>query len=297
MKYFILLTALSFTLIQSAKAQPLDSLNRLSNRSFAVYYSSGHQQRTELIALHLEKALSYYQSLLEFKPDITLLVLSAKDWKTYTTDPVVYGMPHHSAKSKRLIVAAEDNRFWKSFLPPLDRLPPDLEKPIKAAYSNFNGELSMQPFFDLLVIHELGHAFHVQGGLNMQRKWMGELFTNILLHTYIAENGKELLPALTLFPRMVVAGGTKEFKYTSLQDIQDKFDEIALQYPKNYGWYQCSWHYAAAGIYEAAGKQAGRKLWDALKEQQEILSDQDLIEFLKMKVDGSVADVIVNWEH
>jgi len=41
----------------------------------------------------------------------------------------------------------------------------------------------------------------------MQRLWMQELFCNIMLHTYIAENEPQNLPALELFPEMVVSGG------------------------------------------------------------------------------------------
>ena len=85
----------------------------------------------------------------------------------------------------------------------------------------------------------------------MQRKWMGELFVNILLHTYVAENEPQSLPALTLFPKMVVAAGSSEFKYTSLNDIQERYNDIARDYPKNYGWYQCRWHAAAADIYKS----------------------------------------------
>jgi hypothetical protein len=75
-------------------------------------------------------------------------------------------------------VAAEDNALWKSFIPPSEQLPPSLAAQIKEVYSK-DDALTMQPFFDLLALHELGHAFHQQAGLTMQRKWMGELFCNI----------------------------------------------------------------------------------------------------------------------
>jgi hypothetical protein len=171
-----------------------------------------------------------------------------------------------------------------------------LRGPVQNTYRGNNGQLTMQAFFDLLAIHELGHAFHIQGGLSMQRNWMRELFANILLHTYIAEKAPELLPALTLFPRMVVAGGTRDLKYTSLQDIQQRYAEIARQYPKNYGWYQCRWHSAAADMYDAGGKQVLRKLWDALKGTKDILTDEQLLAFLKTKTDKSIADMVENWD-
>lgn len=287
---------ITLTLASYAKSQSLDSLNQLKNHDFKVYYSAGHQQRAETIASRVEKAIVFNGDLLDFKPTITLIILSAKDWNVYTSFQVVYGMPHYNEKNQRLIVAAEDNEFWQSFLPPLDQLPNDLRNSIQRTYTNEAGALSMQPFFDLLAIHELGHAFHTQGALTMQRNWMGELFVNILLHTYIAEKEPEQLPALTIFPRMVVAGGVKGFKYTSLQEVHEHYSEIVKQYPRIYGWYQCRWHAAAAGIYDEGGKQVLRKLWDALKDQKEILSDEELVNFIGTKADKNISDMITHWD-
>ncbi|MGZ8536881.1 MAG: hypothetical protein ACXWV9_01400 [Flavisolibacter sp.] len=179
MKHYIINSLLiAITFVQTSNAQSIDSLSQLKNHDFPVYYSSGHQQRAETIALRIEKAISFHKELLDFKPEVTLVILSARDWKTYTTEPVVYGMPHYNEKNKRLIVAAEDNAFWKSMVPSLDQLPEDLRTPIQTTYKSSEGNLTMQPFFDLLAIHELGHAFHMQGGLTIQRNWLGELFTN-----------------------------------------------------------------------------------------------------------------------
>jgi hypothetical protein len=285
-----------FLIVQPAAAQHFNQLDSLVDHKAKVYFSKGHQQRAATIAGHVDNGMKYYQQLLDFKPVVTLLVLSTADWKIYTTMPVVYGMPHYNPESKTLVVAAEDNTFWKSFLPPLDQLPAELSQQIQATYKNEKGNLSMQPFFDLLALHELGHAFHNQAGLTMQRKWMGELFVNICLHTYIAENEQGLLNALTLFPKMVIAGGTKEFKYTTLQQIDERYNEIGQQYPKNYGWYQCRWHFAAGVIYDAAGKQVCKKLWTALKNKKEILSDEQFAGFLETAVDKSIADMIRNWD-
>jgi hypothetical protein len=175
-------------------------------------------------------------------------------------------------------------------------LPADLRGKVEAAYRDKQGNLSMQPFFDLLAIHELGHAFHMQAALTMQRKWMGELFVNILLHTFIAENEPGALPALTVFPQMVIAGGSAGFKFTTLADVHEKYGEIGQHHPRNYGWYQCRWHAAAAGIYDTGGKMVGRKLWDALKSKKEILTDDQLVGFLEKTADKTVADVMRNWD-
>lgn len=289
----LIITILQFNV---SGAQDIDSLGQLKNYSFKMYYSAAYRQRAELIATRIEKALSYNQQLLDFKPVIEVFLIDSSDWKKYTNQPVIYGMPHYVNENKRLVLAATDNPFWKDFIPPLNELPENLKESVQKTYTNSQGKLSMEAFFDLLAIHELGHAFHHQGGLTMQRSWMGELFVNILLHNYVAENEKESLPALTLFPQMVVAEGSKQFIYTKLRDVQERYNEIGQRYPANYGWYQCRWHIAAARIYDSSGKQVCRKLWDALKIKELFMSDEKFAIYLDEKADKSIGNMIRNWD-
>jgi hypothetical protein len=293
-KTFLLSFVLLVSLVHPSTAQNVEKLTSLESKSMKVYYSTGHQQKASSITTRVEKAIAFHSKLVGFKPTVTLLVLSAADWSSYTKFPV-YGMPHYNDE-QTLIVAAEDNPMWKSFIPPMDQLPTELRKQIETVYRNADGNISMEAFFDLLALHELGHAFHIQGGLTMQRKWMGELFCNILLHTYIAENEPEQLPALTLFPRMVINSGTKEFKYTSLQDVQERYAEIGQFHGKNYGWYQSRWHKSAGDIYDAGGIELVVKLWNTFKQQKEIVTDEQLISLMETSVHKSVADMIRNWE-
>ncbi len=173
--------------------------------------------------------------------------------------------------------------FGKSFIPPLTELPAELAAKVKKAYSEKDGQLSMQPFFDLLAVHELGHAYHWQASLYMQRKWMGELFCNIFLHTYIAERQPQLLSALTVFPNMVVAGGSKGYNFITLDQFESNYTEIATKQPKNYGWYQCRFHVAAATIYDAGGKLVLPNLWTVLQDKTN-KDHQQLAKELRTKV-------------
>jgi len=291
--FFLSMAAVLF-IGNEVKAQQFDKLNQLNDHAVQVYYSAGFETRASSITGRVDKAMAYYRQLIDFRPAVTLLVLSQADWSKYTNFPV-YGMPHYN-NDKTLVVAAEDNAFWKSFLPPPEQLSPGLWKQVETVYKRPDNSISMQAFFDLLALHELGHAFHFQGKLNMQRKWMGELFVNILLHTYIAENEPGYLPALTLFPQMVIANGTKEFIYTSLKDVEERYDEIGKHHAKNYGWYQSRWHSAAGTIYDAAGKKVCRKLWDAFRGKKENLTDEQLAIFLETSAGKSVADVMRNWD-
>lgn len=271
-----------------------DSLVLLPGYSTSVYYSEGHKARAVDIAARCDKAISYMGYLLSFEPQVKLLILSKAQWNEYTTF-AVYGMPHYN-DSATLIVAAEDNEFWQSFIPPIDQLPAALTTQVIQAYKAPDGQLSMMAFFDLLALHELGHAFHQQGGLTMQRKWMGELFSNIFLHTYIAENEPGQLTALQVFPEMVVSGGAGDFKYTTLAQFENDYDAIGSQAPRNYGWYQCRLHVAAKNIYNAGGTEVLKKLWAALKKHPEKMSDEAFAKMLMKEVHPAVANVYLKWD-
>lgn len=272
-------------------AQSYENLNRLRGYQTDTYFSSGAKTKAERMAQQLDAVIAFYNKHLQFTPSVTLLILSPEDWNKYTKFPF-YGMPHYTS-NKTLVVASEDNDYWKSFIPQPDKIP----KEYTEIYSDKKGGLTMEPFFDLLAIHELGHAYHNQGGLVMQRRWIGELFPNIMLHNYIAENEPKLLPALTIFPKMVVATTNKStLTYTTLGDLETYYNEIGPKHPQNYGWYQCRWHIAAGEIYDASKIQGLKNLWEMLKAQREILNDTELTELLKVKVHQSVADVLLKWD-
>jgi hypothetical protein len=203
-------------------------------------------------------------------------------------------MPHYT-ESKTLIVASEDNDFWRSFIPPVDQLPKELAQTIAKTYADKDNALTMRGFFDLLAVHELGHAYHEQGGLNM-RQMDGGLFANILLHTYIAEKEPELLPTLSVFPEMVVSSTDKHLlKFTTLNELESNYNLIVQEYPQNYGWYQCRWHKSAGEIYNAEGSKAIIKLWQVLKNQKEPIDDTKFNNLLLKKVYPSVANIVLKW--
>ena len=283
-----LLPIIFCSLSLQAQYSKLDSLN---GYNLKVYFSKGHEERAKQMAQLSNQAIDYTSKLINFAPAVTLLMLSPADWPEHTKFPV-YGMPHYT-NDKTLVVAAEDNSFWKSFIPPLEQLPASLANQIKKVYRK-DTALTMQPFFDLLALHELGHAFHNQAGLTMQRKWMGELFCNIFLHTYIAENEPGRLPALTVFPNMVVAGGTSNNVFTTLEQFERNYNEIGSRHPKNYGWYQCRLHVAAKEIYDAGGKAVLQRLWNALQSKDK-KDDKQLAMQLAQDVHPAVADVMLRW--
>lgn len=292
----ILLLVSSILNAQNFKNQGKENsdLEQLKGYTQTYYFSPGCEERAKNIAEFMENAAVYFETELEFTPKTTLFILAPQHWKKYATFPI-YGMPHN-IDYYRLAIASEDNPFWKSFLPSLENLPLALVERINNSYRKTDGSYSMQPFFDLLALHEMGHSYHEQAGLKMQRKWISELFVNIMLHTYVAEMQPELLPALETFPEMVIGAGSSEYRYTSLKDFEEKYDDTGQgMTAKNYGWYQSNLHHAAKQIYNAGGKMVLLKLWNALKKHQEDMDNEKLVEILKKEVHPSVANVYLNW--
>lgn len=282
------------TTVLEPQAQSFENLNHLEGTHTTTYYSNGSKTQAENMAMRCDSVIAFYKTILNFEPTVNLLVLSPADWNIYTNFPV-YGMPHYN-DSQTLIVASEDNDFWKSFIPPLDQLSTALTQQISSTYTDSNNNLSMRSFFDLLAIHELGHAYHGQGELKMQRLWMGELFANILLHTYIARKEPDLLPSLTVFPQMVVSSTNPDgLAYKSLSDLESNYAVIGQQYPNNYGWYQSKWHIAAGTIYDQGGVIALQNLWKTLQKEKTPLDDAAFANLLSTKVHQSVADVQLKW--
>ncbi|WP_104734386.1 hypothetical protein [Hanstruepera ponticola] len=282
--------------ISNLQGQTFEKLNHIKGHNLETYYSNGSNTEAEYMAALCDSVISFYSASINFKPKVTLLVLSPTDWNTYTHFPV-YGMPHYP-NEQTLVVAAEDNGFWKSMLPPIDQLPKDIAQQISNTYVDNTGNLTMREFFDLLAIHELGHAFHEQGNLTMQRKWIGELFCNMFLHNYIAEKQPELLPALTVFPNMVVHSTNKnDLKFTTLGEFEENYGLMASQFPQNYGWYQCRLHTAAGRIYDETGVSAFQKLWNVLQVNNEPLDDTALATLLLNNVHENVANVQLKWDN
>ncbi len=270
-------------------------LKELTGFTQTYYYSPSHKERAKEIAEFLEKAGNYFQKEIGFTPNIELYILAPQHWKDVAANPFqnVYGFPHNIDEIQ-LAIAAEDNDFWRSFLPPVGNLPPPLAAQVKNAYGNPDGSYSMRPFFDLIALHEMGHSYTAQAGLKMHRHWMSELFVNLMLHTYIAEERYELLPALETFPAMVVGGGIAEYEFTSLEDFERLYETMGMG-PKNYGWYQSKLSIAAKEIYEAGGTKVLKKLWEELKNQQEEMTNEEFANMLKEEVHPSVANVYLKW--
>jgi len=275
--------------------ESFDGLVRIQETSETAYASKGHEDFGKHIAGMIEEANRYMSALVgKSAPETTVLVLSQEDWGKFTNPQIIYGMPHYYGNT--LVVAAEDNDFWRANMPPLHALTPEQQEVFRKVYTNEAGELSARPFFDVLAIHELGHGWTGNHKIKRQRFWVEEVFCNVFLHTYIAEKRPELLAALELIPVLQATANRDNFKYTTLAQFEEGYWIIGRDAPVNYGWYQFRFHYAAKQVYDQAGFTALKNLWNFMAGLSEVVDEDTLVEGLQEKVHPAMADVYLNWE-
>lgn len=238
-------------------------------------------------------AHEFLSSLLDYRPDFALLVLGPDDWPQRSSHPL-YGMPNYVRGN--LIVAAITNPFWIPFLDMVNKGAPDRMTAISAVYGVPGSGVDLTTFFDLLTIHELGHAFFSNGIARPPRRWLDEFACNLGLHNYVATREPEALRALTTFPSAVAACPPPEGGYRTLADFDAHYDDMD---PLNYGWYQCRLHVAATTVHDVAGIPATRRLWDAYATSggargDDAVSDANLVKSLDT-VHPVFRDIVQRW--
>jgi hypothetical protein len=137
-----------------------------------------------------------------------------------------------------------------------------------ATYPDGKGGLNLQPFFDLVTIHELGHAFETFGGLKLPTFWLGEIFANLVLHAFVAERRPELLNTLEVLSMVGAESPRLDARmraegYTTLEDLEAHYtggdDPMS---PVNYVWYQYRWQRLAAEVFNADGEDGVIRFWN-----------------------------------
>jgi hypothetical protein len=241
----------------------------LGGYPFEVRYSKGSSERARVMADLTADAYVYFGRLFSsVQPDIAIIVANRSDWESRQP----YGLPFFNDDEGQIrpgIVVMPSGRgeFWVAMGEDLHDASPMGYSRLLTTYPDGTGGLDLQPFFDLVVIHELGHAFEVFGDLRLPTFWLGEIFANLALHTFVATKRPEDMATLeslaivgTESPRLdarIRAEG-----YSTLEELETHYtgggDPMS---PLNYVWYQYRWLRLAAAMYEASGEDALVRLW------------------------------------
>lgn len=261
-----------------------------------LFYSYETQEDPISIAEITNQANDYFTKIFgDLDMQVNLLVINPDDWGKFTSEQIIYGMPHYRSTDNSIIVASDDNFFWAANLPDDSQLESPYKELFFETYGTEDGGLSARHFFDLGTVHELAHLWLVNGGRERQRIWLEEIFCNLATLAFIESERAEWISGLTLLTDYHVANTNVPLQFTTLETFEENRMRIVIEAPWNYGWYQFRFIQAAGLLYKAGGADLLKKLWDFQGTYQEKLSDEDLIKKLEEEVHPFFRSLIEEW--
>ncbi|MGC9963733.1 MAG: hypothetical protein ABSE47_17830, partial [Acidimicrobiales bacterium] len=177
-------------------------LAALSGFPFAVHTSESTREQAHSLADRCARAYSYLGDLLGFAPDCALLVLDRSDWPERASTPF-YGMPYYDAGN--LFLAGEPSDLVAVLEEVVSSAPPRAAEILSQVYGTSSGRLG--PFADMLVVHELAHAFHDGVPIMFPRSWLMELFADAALYAFVAAEEPDRTSILETLPRVTLDYG------------------------------------------------------------------------------------------
>ena len=245
-------------------------LSQLAGYPFDVRYSDGSLVRARAAADIAANAYVYFTRLFGgVEPDIAVIVADEADWSG--NGP--YGLPFFRNDAGEIrpgivLMPAGSGDFWKQIGQDIRDASPRGYAKLLATYPDGIGGLDLQPFFDLVTIHELGHAFEVLGDLRLPTFWLSEIFVNLAMHAFVATQLPASLSTLGVLP--TVGAGSRKLAARMRSEGYSTLDDLQAHYtggddsmdPLNYVWYQHRWLRLAAKMFEVDGEDGLVRFWD-----------------------------------
>jgi hypothetical protein len=260
-----------------------ERLASLPGFPFDVRTSASTREQAGRLADRCARAYSYLADMLAFRPRCALVVLSRADWSERASNPS-YVMPYYSAGNLFLTGEPSDLTAWLDGV--ARTAPPAAARELDQVYGS--GADRLEPFADLLVIHELAHAFHDGVPFVFPRSWLTELFADMALYAFlVAEEPDQRLQFETL-PRVAL-------QYQLLKPVARDLRYFEAFYPHieplTYVWYQFRFTMMAKGVIDSAGPHVLRRLWEAFA-----LSDEQLAGVLGDRVHPVASQWLTSWD-
>jgi len=282
-------------------------LQYLAGYPFEVRYSDGSLVRARAAADVAADAYVYFSRLFSgVEPDIAVIVADEADWMSRQP----YGLPFFNDDDGQIrpgivVMPAGSGDFWVAMGQDLHEASPHDYTRLLATYPDGEGGLDLQPFFDLVTIHELGHAFEVLGDLKLPTFWLGEIFANLALHAFVATNQSKSLNTLevlaTVGAQSVRLGARMRAEgYSTLADLEAHYtggdDPMS---PLNYVWYQYRWQRLVAAMFDADGEDGLVRFWNCFHATDCLNSSEvtasSLAALLSTEVSETLGRAVQNW--
>lgn len=284
-----------------------DGLPRLTGYPFEVRYSTGALAHAIAAADIATASYAYFRRLFSgVEPDIALVVAAKADW--VSRQP--YGLAFFNDDAGQIrpgvvVMPAGSGDFWTGMAQDIRDVSPGGYAALVAAYPDGQGGVDLQPFFDLITIHEFGHAFEVLGDLRLPTSWLSEIFVNLALHAFIATQRPVSLPTLETLPAVgaeshELADRFRAEGYSTLEELEAHYtggdDTVSAL---NYVWFQYRWQRIAATVFEDDGEDGLVRFWNAFHAQDRVLARNataaSLAPLLAADISSTLGHAISEW--
>jgi hypothetical protein len=281
-------------------------LARLDGYPFEVRYSEGAVARATAAADLAAAAYEYFSRVFSaVEPDIALIVADEADWPGQT-----YGLAffNHGAGQIRpgiVVMPAGPGGFWAAMARDIHDASPCGHVKLLAAYPDGEGGVDLQPFFDLITVHEVAHAFETLGDLRLPTSWLSEIFVNLAMHAFIATQMPERLPTLETLPTVgagseTLAARMRAEGYSTLDELEEHYPGgDAPMDPVNYVWFQYRWQRLAAEVFEIDRETGLRRFWNCFHATDQVSDDARvaaaLAPILTTQVSRTLGRAIRDW--
>ena len=282
-------------------------LAHLGGYPFEVRYGDGSLVRARAAADVAADAYVYFSRMFSgLEPDIAVIVATEADWESRQP----YGLPFFNDDDGQIrpgivVMPAGSGDFWIAIGQDLHEASTRGHTRLLATYPDGAGGLDLQPFFDLITIHELGHAFETLGDLRLPTFWLGEIFANLALHAFVASRQPESLSTLEVLPTVGAQSRRLDARirvegYSTLEVLEAHYtggdDPMS---PLNYVWYQYRWQRLAAAMFGADGEDGLVRLWDYFHKTNRLKSGEGttavLAALLRTEVSETLGRAVQDW--
>jgi len=282
-------------------------LPHLGGYPFEVRYSDGALVRARTAADVAAAAYVYFSHLFAgVKPDIALIVADETDWASRQP----YGLAFFNDDPGQIrpgivVMPAGSGDFWEGMVQDLHDASPEGYPKLVATYPDGAGGVNLQPFFDLITIHELAHAFETLGDLRFPTFWLSEIFVNLAMHAFVASQLPASLPTLETLP--TVGAGSRTLAARMRAEGYGTLEELEAHYtggddpmsPLNYVWFQYRWQRLAAKMFDADGEEGLVRFWDCFHAADRLNSGEatpaSLAPLLRSEVSQILGRAVRDW--
>lgn len=284
-----------------------EGLERLEGFAFEVRCSAGVKDRARATAELTADACRYLTRRLSgVTPDLALIVVDERDW----TSRQPYGLPYFDNAADQirpgiLVMPAGPGPLWEAMVSDLRDASPRAFRRVRETYPDGAGGVDLQPFFDLVTIHELGHAYETFGELRLPTFWLSEIFANLALHAFVASEHPELLDTLEVLSSVGAASRTLAARmraegYTLLEDLQTFYTGgDRPMSARNYVWYQYRWQRLVARMVTAEGEQVLTRFWEFFRSPSRPVFDDPspraIAPILRAQVSPTLGRAVATW--